>query len=100
VSTPLDESAVIADAVGADLKGPLAGPEALAALLNNPDVRRRVAYSAGAHLAMFMLGTDANLPNTCELQGVKEAFWKSGSFKDFYSGLATSPGFVTRDPGM
>jgi Protein of unknown function (DUF1592)/Protein of unknown function (DUF1595)/Protein of unknown function (DUF1588) len=98
--TPLDQSATIPDLVGADLKGPLAGPDALAAELNGADVRRRVAYSAGAHLALFVMGTDANLPNSCELQTVKENFYKSGSFKDFYSGLATSSGFVTRDPGM
>ncbi len=99
-STPLDESAVISDSVGADLKGSLSGAAALAKLLNGQYVRRRIAYSGGAHLVMFVMGTDSNLQNSCELQNVKEHFYQTGSFKDFYSGLVTSPGFLTRDPGI
>jgi hypothetical protein len=97
---PLDESATIPALVGADLKGDLAGPAALAAQLGSINVRKRVAYSAGAHLVMFLLGTDSNLSNSCELKDVKEHFYQTSSFKDFFSGIATSPGFITRDPGM
>jgi hypothetical protein len=98
--TPLDESATVPEIVGADLKGPLAGPAALATELAGDGVRRRVAYSAGAHLALFLMGSDANLANSCELKDVKEHFYQTGSFKEFYSAMATSPGFITRDPGM
>jgi hypothetical protein len=97
---PLDESATIPDLVGADLKGTLAGPAALAAQLGADGVRKRVAYSAGAHLILFVMGTDSNLANSCELKDVKEHFYQTGSFKDFFTGVATSPGFVNRDPGM
>jgi hypothetical protein len=98
--TPLDESSTVPELVGSDMKGPLASAAALAALLNSDGVRRRVAYSGGSHLALFTMGTDSNLINSCELQAVKEHFYQTGSFTDFYSGLVTSPGFVTRDPGM
>ena len=97
--TPIDESATIADVVGPDLKGPIAGPAALAAQLNGKGVRKRVAYSAGAQLGIYVMGSDLNLANSCELRDLKEHFYQTGSFQDFYSGLATSPGFVTRDPG-
>jgi hypothetical protein len=97
---PLDESATIPALVGEDLKGDLAGPAALAAQLAADGVRRRVAYSAGAHLVMFLLGTDSNLSNSCELKDVKENFFKTGSFTNFFSGVALSPGFINRDPGM
>jgi hypothetical protein len=85
--------------VGPDLKGNLAGPAALAAQLNGKGVRKRIAYSAGAQLGIYAMGTDLNLANSCELQNLKEHFYQTGSFQDFFSGLATSPGFVARDPG-
>jgi hypothetical protein len=98
--TALDASGTIADAVGPDLKGTLADPAALAAQLNGAGIRRRVAYSGGSYISTYMLGTDANQANSCELQNIKEQFYQAGSFKDFFRALATSPGFVTRDPGM
>ena len=32
----------------------------------------------GAHLVMFLMGTDSNLANSCELKDVKEAFYRDG----------------------
>jgi len=98
--TPLDPSGTVAAAVGPDLKGTLADPAALATQLNGTGIRKRIAYAAGSYLSTYTLGTDANVPNSCELQNIKEQLYQAGSFKDFYKALATSPGFVTRDPGM
>jgi hypothetical protein len=98
--TPLDNSATIPDAVGSDLKGPLADSLALAKLLNSDGVRRRVAYAAAKVLTIYAMGHDAGVENSCALQTVKENFYKSGSFKSFYRDLATSTGFVARDPGI
>ena len=60
---------------------------------------RRVAYCAAKKLATFAMGTDPSIINSCALRDVNERFYKSGSFLDFYRGLATSTGFATRNPG-
>jgi hypothetical protein len=95
----IDTSGAIDARVGADLKGTLADVLALAAKLNTDGPNRRVAYCAGKKLAIFALGTDPNALNSCELKQVKEKFYSTGSFADFYRSLATSPAFVTHNPG-
>jgi hypothetical protein len=95
----IDTSGAIDDRVGPDLKGPLTDVLALAAKINADGPNRRVAYCAGKKLAIFALGTDPNALNSCELQQVKEKLYATGSFIDFYRALATSPAFVTHNPG-
>jgi hypothetical protein len=97
--TVVDSSANIAAGVGTDLSGVLADTRALAAKLNSDGPNRRVAYCAGKWLSHYAMGHDANLENSCALQTVKENLSKLGSFTQFYRDLATSSGFVTRDPG-
>jgi len=96
---PLDNSTTIPEQVGPDLKGPIADSLALAKLLNTDGVRRRVAYAAGKFLAIYAIGHDAGVENSCALQTVKEHFYTTGSFKTFYRDLVTSTGFVGRDSG-
>jgi hypothetical protein len=98
--TPLDTSGTIPDSVGPDLKGPIADASSLAKQLNSDGVSRRVAYCAGRQLSRFALGFDPNLQNSCDLKNVKENLSKTGSFKQFYKDLVTSPAYGTRDPGM
>jgi hypothetical protein len=98
-STPLDSSATVPNNVGPDLAGAIADARALAARVNTDGPNRRVAYCAGRWLSLYAMGHDANLENSCALQAVKENLYKSGSFLQFYRDLATSSGFVTRDPG-
>jgi hypothetical protein len=97
--TPIDASATIVDAVGADLKGPLSDLLALAAKLNSDQVRRRVAFSGGKTLSTYVMGHDASVQNSCGLRDVKERFYQTGSFMSFFKDLVTSPGFQIRDPG-
>jgi hypothetical protein len=97
--TPIDSSATIAAALGSDLGGTLADAKALAAKLITESPSRRVAYCAAGWLSHYAMGHDSNMENSCALQAVKENFYKSGSFIQFYRDLVTSSGFVTRDPG-
>jgi hypothetical protein len=96
--TPIDESATIPPQVGADLQGRIEGVAGLASLLAGDKPRRRVAFCAGARLARYALGYDGTQDNTCTLYDVKERFFQSGSFVQFYKDLATSPGFTMRRP--
>jgi hypothetical protein len=95
----IDTSAVILDSVGPDLAGPVANVRDLTRKLASAGPDRRVAYCAARKLATFAMGTDPSILNSCALSDVKERFYKSGSFLDFYRGLATSTGFATRNPG-
>jgi hypothetical protein len=98
-SSPIDASSIVPAQVGPDLGGAVAGVRELAAKLNSDGPNRRVAYCAAKWLAHFAMGHDAAAENSCALQKVEENFYKSGSFIQFYRDLATSSGFVTRDPG-
>jgi hypothetical protein len=95
----IDSSAVVNEAVGKDVGGPVANIRELAQKLNSVGPNRRVAYCAGKKLATFAMGTDPAVINSCSLTDVKERFYKTGSFLDFYRDLATSSGFATRNPG-
>jgi hypothetical protein len=95
----IDTSSIIPESVGKDVAGPVANLQEVAQRINSAGPNRRVAYCAGKKLATFAMGTDPSVINSCTLRDVNERFYKSGSFLDFYRGLATSPGFATRNPG-
>jgi hypothetical protein len=96
IPTNVDTSAIVPDTVGVDLAGPLADVSALARQLASHGPDRRVAYCAGMWLSRYALGHDASLGNSCKLQSVKENFYRTGSFPQFYSDLVTSPAFALR----
>ena len=89
---PIDASSTI-KGLGADLDGPVSG---LGDLIVRLQVGRRVSDCAVTNLSVFMLGK-SDSEKSCALQNVKDQFSKTGSFKDFYRALLTSPGFATRD---
>ena len=49
------------------------------------------------NLAVFTLGREVKEDHSCALQEVKDAFSKTGKFRDFYKALITSPAFIKRD---
>ena len=93
---PVDASSTI-NGLGADLDGPITG---LADLIQRLVVGRRFPDCAATNLAVFMLGQTEAKDKSCALQAVKDQFAKTGSFKDYYRALVTSPAFVTRDPAL
>jgi hypothetical protein len=95
--TSIDMSATLSVNLGEDIAGPVSGIQDLGARLDR--LRRRVAHCAGTHMAKFSMGHDPGAENSCALQQAKDLFWTSGSFATFFRALATSPGFLTRDPG-
>jgi hypothetical protein len=92
-TSAIDTSATLSDRLGPEMAGPVAGVADLSTRLRTGT---RLAYCAASHLAEYSLGHDPNAQNSCELQAVKDAFAKSGSFVDLYRALVTSPGFVSR----
>jgi len=96
--TPLDASGTIMEPFGPDQKIRIDDTPGLARYLNSDPTRKRVAYSAAKNLALFVIGHDPNIENSCTWQDVKETFYQSGSFTGFFKGLVTSPGFSTRNP--
>jgi hypothetical protein len=92
-TSPIETSATLSDRLGPEMAGPVAGVADLSTRLRSGT---RLAYCAASHLAEYSLGHDPNAQNSCELQVVKDAFAKSGSFVDLYRALVTSPGFVSR----
>ena len=81
--------------LGADLDGMVSGLPDLVAKLKNG---RRVSDCAVTNLSVFVLGQTESTDKSCALRAVKDKFAETGSFKDFYRALLTSPAFVTRDP--
>src|SRR6185369_6411247 len=96
--TPIDTSVTIPAAIGADLQGSLADVAALARQLVAAGPDKRVAFCAASWLARDVMGHDPGLENSCSLATVKDHFYQTGSFHQFYYDLVTSPGFSTRDP--
>jgi len=94
---PIDTSSILSDNLGLDIAGPVAGLNDLAQRLHQ--LSRRVAHCAGTNMAKFSIGHDPAAENSCALQQAKETFYKTGSFSAFFRAFATSPGFLTRDPG-
>jgi hypothetical protein len=93
--TPIDTSSVLADSLGADLAGGVASVDELAARLGaHPE---RVGACAARRLAEYGLGHNPDAENSCELEAVRAAFIKTGSFNEFFRALVLSPGFRTRD---
>jgi hypothetical protein len=93
---PIDTSATLSDGLGPDLAGPVAGINDLAGKLAADGAR--VGACATRRLAEYSLGHNPDAENSCELEAVKLAFIKSGSFSEFFRALALSPGFRSRDP--
>jgi Protein of unknown function (DUF1592)/Protein of unknown function (DUF1588)/Protein of unknown function (DUF1595) len=98
-STPIDTSATVPEGTGPDLVGTYANIVELAKRLNSDGPNKRVAYCAGRWLSKYSLGSDPGTLNSCELQKVKQKLYETGSLLEFYRSLATSPAFITRNPG-
>lgn len=93
-SGAIDASSTITG-LGADLDGMVSGLPDLVAKLKTG---RRVSDCAVTNLSVFVLGQTESTDKSCALRTVKDKFAETGSFKDFYRALLTSPAFVTRDP--
>jgi Protein of unknown function (DUF1592)/Protein of unknown function (DUF1588)/Protein of unknown function (DUF1595)/Protein of unknown function (DUF1585)/Protein of unknown function (DUF1587) len=92
----IDSSTVIAG-LGPDLDGSIAGVDELAAKLKTG---RRVTDCAASILTTFAIGRDVKTDRSCNMVAVKDKFASSGSFGDLFRALATSPGFVKRNPDL
>jgi Protein of unknown function (DUF1592)/Protein of unknown function (DUF1588)/Protein of unknown function (DUF1595)/Protein of unknown function (DUF1587) len=92
----IDASADVAG-LGPDLDGHLTGIADLAGKLR---AGRRVADCSAGALSRFSLGFAPEALNSCAIRDVKDAFAKVGTFKGFFRALATSPGFISRSPGL
>jgi hypothetical protein len=90
--TPIDVSATI-QKIGPDLDGPVTGINDLA---NRLAKGRRASDCAAAHLTVLTVD-HRDAVDSCELQQVKDAFVKSGSFAELFKAIVTSPAFLTRD---
>ncbi len=78
-----------------ELNGPISGLPDLVARLKTG---RRVPDCAVTNLSQFVLGREVKTDHSCALAAIKDKFAATGSFKDYYRAILTSPGFVTRDP--
>ena len=78
-----------------ELNGPISGLPDLVARLKTG---RRVPDCAVTNLSQFVLGREVKTDKSCALAAIKDKFAATGSFKDYYRAILTSPGFVTRDP--
>jgi Protein of unknown function (DUF1592)/Protein of unknown function (DUF1588)/Protein of unknown function (DUF1595)/Protein of unknown function (DUF1587) len=90
---PIDASAVLTH-LGADVDGPITG---LPDLVDKLKTGRRVSDCAATNIAEFVLGRSVVTDNSCALQDSRNQLAASGSFKDYFRALLTSPGFLTRD---
>ena len=77
-----------------ELNGAITGLPDLVARLKNG---RRVPDCAVTNLSTYVLGREVKQDNSCALSTVKDKFARTGSFKDYYRAILTSPGFLTRD---
>jgi hypothetical protein len=94
--TPIDTSAVLSSTLGAGLAGSVADVGQLAGRL--VESKSRVAYCAARYVGQYSVGYDAK--TSCTTNAVGDVFLQSESFADLFKALATSRGFVTRDPGQ
>jgi hypothetical protein len=90
---PIDQSSQLIS-LGPDMDGPVDGVTAFTAKLVQG---RRLSDCAAQNLAVFTLGREVKEDGSCALQEVKDAFSKTGKFRDFYKALITSPAFIKRD---
>ena len=89
---PIDASAVLTN-LGADVDGPITG---LPDLVDKLTTGRRVSDCAATNMAEFVLGRSVVTDNSCSLQESRNQLAASGSFRDYFRALLTSPGFLTR----
>ncbi|HEX2871244.1 MAG TPA: DUF1592 domain-containing protein [Polyangiaceae bacterium] len=89
----IDQSSQLVS-LGPEMDGPVDGVSAFTAKLAQG---RRLSDCAAQNLAVFTLGREVKEDHSCALQEVKDAFSKSGKFRDFYKALITSPAFIKRD---
>ena len=89
----IDQSSQLVS-LGPDMDGPVDGVSAFTAKLAQG---RRLSDCAAQNLAVFTLGREVKEDTSCALQEVKDAFSKTGKFRDFYKALITSPAFIKRD---
>lgn len=92
-SGAIDQSSQLVS-LGPDMDGPVDGVAAFTAKLAQG---RRLSDCAAQNLAVFTLGREVKEDHSCALQEVKDAFSKTGKFRDFYKALITSPAFIKRD---
>jgi hypothetical protein len=93
---PIDSTSIIAG-LGDDLDGPTADVAALATRLQ---AGRRASDCGAIYLATYVLGRDFKTDTSCAVAEVKDKLASTGSFREFYKALVTSPAFVTRDPNL
>jgi len=93
---PIDSTSTIAG-LGEDLDGPTADVGALATRLQ---AGRRASDCGAIYLATYVLGRDFKTDTSCAVATVKDKLASTGSFREFYKALVTSPAFVTRDPNF
>jgi len=93
---PLDVTATVPAGVlgGSDMAISLGGVNDLARAFAEG---RQISDCAAQNLAAYMLAHSPDAEDSCELQTVKNAFQKSGSFSELFSAILTSPAFLTRD---
>jgi hypothetical protein len=61
---------------------------------------RRASDCGAIYLATYVLGRDFKTDTSCAVATVKDKLASTGSFREFYKALVTSPAFVTRDPNL
>jgi hypothetical protein len=93
---PVDSSSLIAG-LGDDLDGAVSGVDDLAKRLGQG---RRASDCGAIYLATYVLGRDFKTDQSCAVATVKDKLASSGSFRDFFKALVTSPAFITRDPNL
>ena len=84
-------------AIGADIDGPVSSLKEIGDKLV---AGRRAPDCAAVHLAKFTLDHNPDVENSCQIQGIKDNFAKSGKFVDLFKAIVTSPAFLTRDLGV
>jgi hypothetical protein len=92
--TPIDDTALLSEALGPEFAGPVAGIHELSEKLAGAS--GRVARCSSRRLAEYTLGYNPEAQNSCEFSAVQQTFENSGSFRQFFRALATSPAFITR----
>jgi hypothetical protein len=93
---PIDTSATISSSVVSSAKDGMTvkGAADVAQLFTSGS---QVSDCAADSLAKYTLDHDPVTENSCDLQGVKGTFQKSGKFSDLFTAILASPAFLTRD---
>jgi len=83
--------------IGADIDGPVSSMKEIGDKLA---AGRRAADCATVHLARYTLDHNPDVEKSCQIQGIKDNFAKTGKFVDLFKAIVTSPAFLTRDLGV